>query len=461
MRLNAWLLVLSSLTACSAAPEDPGPNWTTDDECMDGLEGCPCINGQCLEPYVCYEPSDVCIEPMDASESGESGASTNGDSTASGDGDSTTNGDGDGDSTTNGDGDSTTNGDGDSTTNGDGDSTTNGDGDGDTGEAGSLDVLERCDASSECLDTLACVQMDKSSSLSRCVPTCISNPQCPTGTRCIDVGGEKRCRGNDIGKSCSDANACNFACLTTPGYCTDSCSTGADCPNGYGCMGVGSPSTDVCVKVEAMCTDTDASECVVSSACDTSPSLILGGCTQACDTAADCPQRAAGLAAWTCDGLCRRPADVYGSLPGGWTPVEYHCDAGLNTVNLCNDAQHIDFDGFTIPAPPNADCFSSLTTTGSANDSCVNSCKFQGACPDNYACVGVGSVGGQRIGLCLPAGTTETGQNCTTHTQCEFGYCVNGSCSRDCSSDGICTAGTSCVAGGSPAVEGLTFMRCE
>jgi hypothetical protein len=327
--------------------------------------------------------------------------------------------------------------------------------------SGTLDVLERCTSSDECLDNLDCVQMKPGSAVSRCVPSCISNAQCPTDTRCIDTGTGNHCVASDIGTSCTGAPQCNFACLTPQNYCTDSCSSGADCPNGYGCMGVGNPAQNVCVKLEAICDGVDNSQCIADAACDLSPSLIIGGCTQACNSAADCPQRAAGLSPWTCDGLCRRPADVYGPLPGGWNPTEYYCDASLNPINLCNDAQHIDFVGFTIPAPPAVDCGSNFTTTGAANDSCVNSCRYQGGCPDDFSCVAVGSVSADRIGLCLPIGNTLTGESCTSHTQCEFGYCANGSCSRDCSSDGYCTNGTTCVAGGGPNVEGLSFRRCE
>lgn len=91
--------------------------------------------------------------------------------------------------------------------------------------------------------------------------------------------------------------------------------TGADCPNGWGCMLVG--GQNVCVKAEAPCSAVDSSACIAPAACDESPTLVVGGCTLACNSAADCPQRAAGLAPWTCNGLCRRPSDVFGPLAGG------------------------------------------------------------------------------------------------------------------------------------------------
>ncbi len=322
--------------------------------------------------------------------------------------------------------------------------------------APTLGELDNC-ASGTCASPLVCKELTKGG-FSRCTRSCSSNSDCPAGTRCIDDGSGSHCLGDDIGRFCADANPCNFACITGPNHCTAPCASGSDCPNGYGCMAVG--GTDVCVRAEALCDGNDTSQCVVPAACDLSPNLILGGCTLACDAAADCPRRAAPLAPWTCDGLCRRPADVYGPLPGGWKPTEWHCAANQPVV-LCNDAQHIDFATFTLPATPNVDCNSGMTTTGAANDSCLNSCRYQGGCSFGYGCAALGGVANERIGLCLPAGPKEVGQPCAGHSECAFAYCANGVCSRDCTADGVCPSSTSCVAGGSPNVEGATFRRCE
>ena len=77
------------------------------------------------------------------------------------------------------------------------------------------------------------------------------------------------------------------------------------------------------------------------AACDTSTSLIVAGCTLACSSPADCPQRAQGMAPWSCDGLCRRPSSgataIYGPLEGGWSPAQYACNIALQVVNVCGD----------------------------------------------------------------------------------------------------------------------------
>ncbi len=322
-----------------------------------------------------------------------------------------------------------------------------------------LGELELCQSDAQCNGNLVCRAMTKGGAM-RCTTPCSSNTQCPSGSKCLPEGNNNYCFFSDVGRSCTVATQCNFACIVGVDYCTVPCNSGSDCPNGYGCMPIGSPAQNVCVKAEALCDGVNNSACIAPAACDTSPNMILGGCTTTCNTAADCPQRGAGLAPWTCDGLCRRPSDVYGPLPGGYNPTEWHCDGMFNPVVLCNDAQHIDFQAFNFPPTPAVDCFSNFTTTGAANDSCVNSCTFAGGCSDLFQCVGLGSINGNRIGLCLPHGTKEPGQACSTNVECAFGYCYQGTCSRDCSRDNLCPGGLTCTAGGGPNIEGLPFKRC-
>lgn len=331
-----------------------------------------------------------------------------------------------------------------------------------SGGAGTKGELDLCGADPECASPLLCRAMWKNGT-SRCTRTCVSDGGCPSGMRCSAVNNEKFCTFSDIGKTCSNASACNFGCLEGPGYCTAACASGADCPNGFGCMAVGNPPTKVCVKASEYCDAQNTKGCIVPAACDTN-SLIVGACTLACNSSADCPQRASLLAQWTCNGgLCQRPGDVYGPLAGGYTPVEYACNQVSTVVNLCNDAQHMNFQTFSIPAPPSVNCASPVTTPGSAGDACVDSCRYQGGCPFNFGCTAVGNIGGGRIGLCLPTGGGEVGSSCTNDTQCVFGYCNSQKCSRDCTADGVCPTGSTCTAAGGavPNVEGMPFKRCQ
>ena len=340
-------------------------------------------------------------------------------------------------------------------------------GTGGTGGAGTKNVLDLCNNPSECTQGLVCKPFGGPS---RCTPTCLTvgaSALCPTGTRCEDIAGSKHCVPSDIGKTCSTGSNCNFACLTAPKYCTGNCTTAADCPNGWGCMPVS--NNRVCVKAAAACDGVNNSACVVPAACDLSPNLVVGSCTLACSTASDCPQRALGMSPWTCDGLCRRPSTgptaIYGPLEGGSAPSQWACNGLNQVVNVCGDGQHIDFNAFTIPGPPAVNCSATVTTDGLPGDACVDSCRYAGGCPFGFQCNALGSIGANsRIGLCLPGfGAGKVGGACTRDADCFFGYCnrTKGKCSRDCSKDGLCPTGSSCVPGGGPSVEGLAFRRCE
>ncbi len=320
-------------------------------------------------------------------------------------------------------------------------------------------LLDACGGDSECASGLCKPYFVGGGR--RCTKTCVSTPDCMQGTRCIEFGAAGSwCVFSDIGRTCNVAGDCSFACLTSQKYCTAKCTTGSDCPNGYGCQAVGTPPTSVCVKNEAACGPGMTGACIAPAACDNT--MLVSSCTQACGSAADCPQRAQGLAPWTCNGLCKRPADVVGPLAGG-EPAEYACQGG-SIVNLCNDAQHMNFDTFTIPPAPVFTCPVAVSKPGAAGDTCVDSCRYQGACIHGFHCTGIGSVGANRIGLCLPGlGGGEVGAACTRSADCYFGHCNlnTNKCSRDCTVDGLCPTGSACSAGATPAVEGRLFRRCE
>jgi len=320
-------------------------------------------------------------------------------------------------------------------------------------------LLDACTNDSQCSSGLC--KPYYTGGPSRCTKSCSSNADCMQNARCIVLGGQSVCVGNDVGRDCNLATDCSFACLTAQRYCTASCTTASDCPNGYGCMPVGTPAQRVCVKAAAPCGPGDTGACIASSACDQTG--LVSSCTLACSSAADCPQRAQGLAPWYCDGVCRRPADVYGPLGNG-EPAEYACNASSTVISICNDAQHMNFGAFTVPNPPAVSCAAATTTPGAAGDVCVDSCRYSGGCTFGHACTALGGVGGQRIGLCLPSlGNGEVGTSCTTDGDCFFGYCNRNTskCSRDCTVDGLCPTGSTCVAGTAPNVEGRVFKRCE
>lgn len=333
-------------------------------------------------------------------------------------------------------------------------------------EPGSLGLLDLCSDDKECQSSLLCRPMYVGGP-HRCTKACTASAQCMMGTRCEPIDGERYCAQSDIGRWCANDNDCNSRCMTLRQYCTSECSSGADCPNGFGCTGVGDPAVRMCVKLAVYCGDSPSVCAGGAGACD--KGMLVSGCSIRCNNDSDCPQRASGMPPWRCstyDGFCDRPGDVAGPLAGG-EHAEYLCanvGGSLRVVNACSDGLNIDFDKWVVPNPPAVNCQSGRTKPGVAGDSCVDSCRYQGACPFGFGCAATTKLNSSasRSGLCIPSGFGEVGDFCTKHTDCAFSLCDSSAnkCSRDCSADGVCPSGSSCVATGD-FVEGIPFKRCE
>jgi len=315
--------------------------------------------------------------------------------------------------------------------------------------------LDLCASDSDCQSGLICRSLYRGGP-TRCTPTCAASCN-RAGARCLTLGPDTYCVDADVGRTCSASTDCNYGCLTPGSYCTTTCTSGADCPNGFGCATVGT-SGKLCVRAEEYCGGT-TNPCTLQ--CDTG--MLVSSCTLPCTTASDCPQRASILSKWTCNTSCQRPSDVFGPL-GQNQGASYACNVSNQEVNLCNDAEHIDFTQGTVPTPPTLVCPSTSVADGVSGDVCVDSCRYAGSCAFGSACTGIGNVSSTRIDVCTPAhGSSEVGSSCTTDGDCAFGYCTSNKCSRDCSADGICPTGSTCtVVGGSyPTVEGIAFKRCQ
>lgn len=355
---------------------------------------------------------------------------------------------------------------------GDGDAGDGGDeGDGDAGQEPPriLGLLDLCSADEDCDGSFLCRPMFVGGP-KRCTKACTGSAECMMGTRCENIGAERYCAQTDIGRPCGSDAECNASCLQSQGYCTSQCSSGFDCPNGFGCTHVNGIKT--CVKVAIYCDGNDpgAGSCAPNAAaCDVGSNLVVQSCTTRCQSDADCPQRATGLAAWRCntgDNYCDRPSDVFGPIPGGQR-AEYACqfwgDINSPVRNLCNDGLQTNIDAWQPISGPGVNCFANETTPGNPGDSCIDSCRYQGGCGHGFYCSALSSLGGAtRIGVCLPTGHGEIGDACTKHRDCAFGYCdlVNNKCSRDCSADGICPSESTCTVTGD-YVDGTAFKRCE
>lgn len=308
--------------------------------------------------------------------------------------------------------------------------------------------FDYCGSDADCSAPLACRAMNVGGTVKRCTRLCSMSSQCMTGTRCTyDTG---FCAFDDDGKPCNGTGQCGDACAAL-GYCSSECNTALDCPGGWGCVGA-STGGKACVRLDQLCDASNYSACLSQAHCD-NETMLVGGCTIQCTTVNDCPQRALGLPTWYCNqGVCIRPDDVWGAVPKGDT-TQWACEPYNNTVvNLCADA-------LTFDAAPALTCPVSVSVPTSGG--CVQSCRYSGGCGYGWGCVGLGEMAGQRVGICIRAGAGEVGQGCANNEDCLFSLCDNGTCSRDCTVDGVCPTGFSCIAGGSPNVEGMQYRICK
>jgi hypothetical protein len=95
-------------------------------------------------------------------------------------------------------------------------------------------------------------------------------------------------------------------------------------------------------------------------------------------------------------------------------------------------------------------------------DACLDSCRLRGGCDYGFACSALATLdNAQAIGLCLPRGSGQVGAPCSKPSDCVYGLCEGAKCSRDCSKDGACPAGSQCVATGDLPIEGAQNRRCQ
>ncbi len=326
------------------------------------------------------------------------------------------------------------------------------------GVAGTKREFDTCTSDNDCRASLICRAIYKGGP-NQCTRRCSNTAECMQSTRCELFGADRYCAISDVGRSCTQASDCAFACELSKSYCTSTCVDGGDCPAGWGCQPLGTAGQRVCIKASAAC-DVNTNDCIVPAACDTT--MLVSSCTLACSTAADCPRRSVELTPWTCNGICKRPPDIFGPLAGGTFPAQWACDPLDNVVNICGDGLHVDFGNATIPAPPSFSCPVGTSVDGRPGDACVDSCLLDSGCPFGFVCTAIGTTtGSNRFGLCFPGlGGSPIGTACSNGAECFFGYCSNGVCSRDCTIDGLCPDGATCIGAGGPAVESAPFRRC-
>ncbi len=308
--------------------------------------------------------------------------------------------------------------------------------------------FDYCGSDTDCSAPLVCRAMSLGGTVTRCTRSCSTTSQCMTGTRC--TYGTGYCAFDDDGMTCNGPGQCVDACSGL-GYCTSLCTSALDCPGGWGCVAA-QGGVKACVRLDQLCSASNYSACLSQAHCD-DQTMLVGGCTIQCTSVNDCPQRASGLPPWYCQqGVCIRPDDVWGAVPKGDT-TQWACEPYNNSiVNLCADA-------LTFDQAPSLNC--PVSTSVPTSGDCVQSCRYAGGCGHGWACVGLAELGSQRVGVCLRTGFGEVGQGCSNNEDCLFALCAGGTCSRDCTADGVCPSGFACVPGGAPNIEGKAYRICQ
>jgi len=266
-----------------------------------------------------------------------------------------------------------------------------------------------------------------------CTRSCVTHSDCANGQLCI----AGQCELDDTGVTgCNPSTAapCRDLCYgtTTFAHCTHRCTSPSDCPSGHACTNVGG-GTFVCALIEKGCTAAD--QCPTSTGFCAAGGL---GCTATCATAADCPLRIPGLAAYTCapvggSMVCVPPADVLGSDSLGAT-----CDPLATTT--CRSGA---CDG--VLTPP----------------TCNQRCTPRGGCGPGYGCFPRSDPGLGWILVCTPAGRGWLGDACARARDCLTGLCSTGNyCTRMCN-DGFCPTGMFCMNTGVSTADGTVIQLCS
>ncbi len=289
----------------------------------------------------------------------------------------------------------------------------------DTGTTtGSGGYLDRCTGDSDCMSGRCVVDIGSSR---MCTRTCTQDSDCADGHLC----GGGVCLRDDTGTPCATSTpaTCNAGYCVGPsgstGACTKQCTSSATCPAGYACTNVS--GTFVCVDIEKSC----------SAAADCATGLCIPGlgCTSTCRSAADCPARISGLAAYTCAvargssvPICDPPSDIAGDDPIGATcPAvgTFACRSGV-----------CDTDATPVPM-------------------CTQACTPEGGCAPGFGCYPVSDGAGGFVLACARAGTGALGSPCARASDCDSALCHSisssmGVCTRYCA-DALCPTGWSCV----------------
>ena len=139
-----------------------------------------------------------------------------------------------------------------------------------------------------------------------CTMACEADADCPTGARCANRGGERRCVppgercGGWLGRDCEDDDGCHgeASVCVDHGYCAVGCDEHSDCPVGHArCVdGLCRADTELtpagCGRGMRSCDTGCEGEVCVSDLLDALPDDVEPFCTAPCEVDDDCPDGA-------------------------------------------------------------------------------------------------------------------------------------------------------------------------
>ena len=296
-----------------------------------------------------------------------------------------------------------------------------------------------------------------------CTLSCAATSDCGTGFVCsLDTSTASLCVPDDTGLACTSGAgvSCARYCLANAeggaAHCTRECSTGADCPGGFGCEDApGRPGLRVCISVEQPCS--------ANRDCTSDQCLSAGGitfCTAPCRSPADCPAR------MTVDDGTGTP-----------TPLSpYLCQrVGTSTQTFCVPPVQAVATGIDYVAgnhPLGASCGTGMVNLcisdvcDPATSTCLQACTPASGCPAGFGCrPWVPDASGAVYLACQRAvlGSVAINGPCAHASDCATGLCLptgTGSayCTRYCP-DRLCPTGMRCVPDGT-AFDGTPLSLC-
>lgn len=312
-------------------------------------------------------------------------------------------------------------------------------------DGGYCSVAECTAGGGECPTGSHCGFIDPTSQQGICLEDCTATGDCRTNYDCVDRDDDNtdECAPSGIGasangESCAGLYECDQAldsiCINEDsgwraGYCTESCTSDADCTAGAHCGAISATTGD-------------------------------GFCLNDCNDDNDCRGDGYACFDWDDDGSgvteCA-PAGTGTGVEGDACVGVWECDGGNGAFCLSDDSNWPDGYCAIGGCMDDADCIEGhCGFIGNDGEGvCVDSCTADNDCRADYGCFDLDADNNTE---CLPEGDGNVGDPCGSFVDCggrENALCFpdsgttpwpGGSCSLNCTDADICTPGSACIA---------------